>query len=77
MPAYSIREWLGIPQYEMTRIIGGDDKGIHIWLESYKRKVFVCSGCGAVHETGYHGIKGSVAEGLAPPLAGASVFACS
>jgi transposase len=65
MPAYSIRKWLGIPQYKITRIIGEDHKEIHIRLEPYKRKAFVCSGCGAVHETGYHGIEESVVEDLA------------
>ena len=65
MPAYSIRKWLGIPQYKITRIIGEDHKEIHIRLEPYKRKAFVCSGCGAVHETGYHGIVESVVEDLA------------
>ena len=65
MPAYSIRKWLGVPQYKITRIIGEDDKEIHIRLEPYQRKAFVCSGCGAVHETGYHGIEESVVEDLA------------
>ena len=65
MPAYSIRKWLGIPQYKITRIIEEEDKEIHIRLEPYQRKTFVCSGCGAVHETGYHGIEESVVEDLA------------
>jgi len=65
MPAYSIRKWLGIPQYKITGIIREDHKEIHIRLEPYKKKAFVCSGCGAVHETGYHGIEESVVEDLA------------
>ncbi|HEX9916261.1 MAG TPA: transposase [candidate division Zixibacteria bacterium] len=65
MPAYSIRKWLSIPQYKITRIIGDDDKEIHVWLEPYQRKAFVCSGCGEVHEAGYHGIEESVVEDLA------------
>jgi len=65
MPAYSIRKWLSIPQYKITRIIREDHKEIHIRLEPYQRKAFVCSGCGTVHETGYHGIEESVVEDLA------------
>jgi len=65
MPAYSIRKWLSIPQYKITRIIREDHKEIHIRLEPYQRKAFVCSGCGTVHETGYHGTEESVVEDLA------------
>ena len=66
MQAYSIRKWLNIPQYKITRIIREDDKGIHIRVEPYKRKAFVCSGCGEVHKKiGYHGVEESVVEDLA------------
>jgi len=65
MQAYSIRRWLNIPQYKITEIISENDKGIHIRLEPYQRKAFVCSGCGEVHKIGYHGIEESVVEDLA------------
>jgi transposase len=65
MQAYSIRKWLNIPQYKITGIISESDKEIHIRLEPYKRRVFVCSGCGEVHQIGYHGIEESVVEDLA------------
>ena len=53
MQGYSIRKQLNIPQYKITRIISENDKEIHIRLEPYKRKAFVCSGCGEVHKRGY------------------------
>lgn len=65
MQGYSIRRQLNIPQYKITRIISENDKEIHIRLEPYKRKAFVCSGCGEVHKIGYHGIEESVVEDLA------------
>jgi len=65
MQVYSIRKALNIPQYKITEIISENDKEIHIRLEPYQRKVFVCSGCGEVHKIGYHGIEESVVEDLA------------
>jgi len=65
MQGYSIRKQLNIPQYKITKIISENDKEIHIRLEPYKRKAFVCSGCGEVHKIGYHGVEESVVEDLA------------
>ena len=65
MQGYSIRKHLNIPQYKITEIISGNEKEVHVRLEPYKRKAFVCSGCGEVHRIGYHGIEESVVEDLA------------
>ena len=72
MLAYSIRKWLSIPlvvnlepPYKITRIIREAHKEIHLRLEPYQGQALVCSGCGTVHETGYHGIEESVVEDLA------------
>lgn len=50
MQGYSIRRALNFPEYKITQIINQTDREIHICVEPYKRKVFVCSGCGDVHE---------------------------
>ncbi len=65
MQGYSIRKQLNIPQYKITKIISENDKEMHIRLEPYRRRAFVCSGCGGVHKIGYHGIEESVVEDLA------------
>ena len=65
MLGYSIRKQLNIPQYKITKIISENDKEIYIRLEPYRRRAFVCWGCGGVHKIGYHGIEESVVEDLA------------
>ena len=64
MQRYSIRKRLNIPEYKITDILSETDKNIHIKLEPYKKKKFVCSGCGQVHKIGEHGIEESIAEDL-------------
>jgi len=64
MQVYSIRKALNIPEYKITKIISATDKEIHIKLEPYKRRPFVCSGCSQVHKIGQHGLEESVVEDL-------------
>ena len=64
MRIYSIRKGLNIPEYKITGILSETDKEIRLKLEPYKRKPFVCSGCGGVHKIGYHGLEESVVEDL-------------
>jgi len=52
---YNIKKLINIPQYKVTEIILNTEKEIHIRLEPYKRKPFICSYCGQVHKIGYHG----------------------
>ena len=62
MRVYSIRKRLNIPYYKITKILSESDKHIQIKLEPYKRKPFVCSGCGKVHKIGQHGFEQSTVE---------------
>mgnify|MGYP003393981610 CR=1 FL=1 len=64
MRIYSIKKRLNIPEYKITGILSETDKEIHIKLEPYKRKKFICSGCGQLHKIGYHGKEESIAEDL-------------
>lgn len=64
MRVYSIKKRLNIPVYKITEVISESETEIHLRLEPYKRKSFVCSGCEKVHKTGYHGKEESVAEDL-------------
>lgn len=64
MRRYSIKNRLDIPEYKITDILSETDKDIHIKLEPYKKKKFVCSGCGQVHKIGEHGIEESIVEDL-------------
>jgi len=64
MQTYSIRKGLNIPEYKITEILSETDKEIQIKVEPYKRKPFVCSGCGQVHKIGYHGTEEPVVEDL-------------
>lgn len=72
MRVYSIKKWLNIPQYKISGIIYEDEKRIEIRVEPYKRKVFVCSGCGKVHAKGHHGETETVVEDL--PVFGKRVY---
>lgn len=64
MRKYSIKKRLNIPEYKITDILSETDKDIHIKLEPYKRKKFICSGCGQVHKIGQHGIEEAIAQDL-------------
>lgn len=64
MQIYSIKKRLNIPEYKITDILSETDKEIHIKIEPYKRKKFICSGCGQVHKIGQHGIEEVIAEDL-------------
>lgn len=64
MQIYSIRKALNIPGYKVTGVIFDNNRDIHLRLEPYKRRKFICSGCKGVHKTGYHGIEESVVEDL-------------
>lgn len=61
---YGIKKRLNIPEYKITEIISESKAEIHLRMEPYKKKPFVCSGCGQVHKTGYHGREESTAEDL-------------
>ena len=62
MQGYSIRATLNFPGYKITQIINQTDKEIHIRIEPYKRKGFICSGCGDVHAGMARGTTEVVAE---------------
>lgn len=64
MRIYNIKKRLNIPEYKITEILSETDKEIHIKLAPYKRKKFVCSGCGQVHKIGQHGLEETTAEDL-------------
>lgn len=64
MQRYSIRKRLNIPEYKITDILLETAKEIHIKLEPYKKKEFICSGCGQVHKIGYHGQEETVVKDL-------------
>ena len=64
MRVYSIKKRLNIPAYKITGVISENKTEIHLRLEPYKRKPFVCSGRGHIHKTGYHGKEESTAEDL-------------
>jgi len=64
MQTHSIRKRLNIPGYKITSILLEREEEIHIRIEPYKRKGFICSGCGKNHKVGYHGLEESVAEDL-------------
>lgn len=64
MQRYSIKKCLEIPGYKIREIIKETKKEIHIRIEPYKRKRFLCSGCGKIHKKGYHGEEESIVEDL-------------
>jgi transposase len=64
MHVYTIKRLLNIQEYKVTGIISATPKEIHIRLEAYKRKKAICSGCGKVHEVGYHSSKEVMVEDL-------------
>ena len=50
--------------------IGEDEINVHV--RPYKKKLAVCSGCGAIHKDGYHGSAVSRARDL--PIMGVKVY---
>ena len=55
---------MNIPGYKVVEIISMTEDEMHLRLEAYKRKEAVCSGCGEVHKTGYHGETEVIVEDL-------------
>jgi len=55
MQAYSIRKVMNIPEYKIMAVKVMNTDEIHLWIEPYKHKKFVCIGCGQIHNNGYHG----------------------
>lgn len=64
MRIYSIKKRLNIPEYKITGILFETDTEIHIKIEPYKRKKFICSGCGQIHKISQHGLEKSQARDL-------------
>ena len=64
MRRYSIKKRLNIPEYKITDILSETEKEIRIKIKPYKRKRFICSGCGKVHKIGQHGMEEAIAEDL-------------
>lgn len=56
MREYSITKTLCIPEYKITKILSETKEEIHICVEPYKRKPFVCSNCGNIHKGPARGI---------------------
>lgn len=51
----SLKQLLRIPHgYKMTRFEETPET-LEIYIEPYKNKKAVCSGCGEIHKEGYHG----------------------
>lgn len=63
MQRNTIRKLLNIPGYKVVRVLSSADD-IHVWLEPYKRRQSICSGCGLVHKHGYHGFTELVVEDI-------------
>ena len=49
----SIRSALNIPGYKVIKVEKNATR-YDIWIEAYKRNKGKCSGCGAIHQKGYH-----------------------
>ena len=63
MHLYNIRNILNIPTYKITKVFSEHNE-IHMNLDPYERKAFICSGCGGIHKTGYHGKEVAIARDL-------------
>ncbi len=64
MDLNTLTKLLNIPGYKVVEIISITEDEMHLRLEAYKRKEAVCSGCGEVHKTGYHGETEVIVEDL-------------
>jgi len=56
MREYSITKALCLPEYKITEILSEAKEEIHIRVEPYKRKPFVCSSCGNIHQSPERGM---------------------
>jgi transposase len=50
-----LRRLLNIPRQYKTTKFEETDETLEIYIEPYKNKKAVCSGCGETHKEGYHG----------------------
>ena len=64
MRIYTIKKALNIPEYKITEVISENETKVHLRLEPYKRKAFLCSGCGKIHKIGYHGSEETIVRDL-------------
>lgn len=62
MQKHSITKSLNLPEYKIEKIIEQKSEEIHIEIRAYKRKKFICSECGEVHEGKNHGFTKVVVE---------------
>jgi len=62
MRNYSITKALSLPEYKITEILSEAKEEIHIRVEPYKRKMFVCSNCGNIHKGTARGMIEVMAE---------------
>lgn len=62
MREYSITKALCLPEYKIIEILSEAKEEIHIRVEPYKRKPFVCSSCGNIHKGPARGMIEVMAE---------------
>lgn len=62
MQRHSITRSLNLPEYKIEKILSQDSEEIHIEVRPYKRKKFVCSGCGEEHKELIHGFTKVIVE---------------
>jgi len=62
MQRYSITRSLNLPEFKIEKIIKENPKEIHIEVRAYKRKKFMCSGCGQIHKNSNNGYTKVVVE---------------
>jgi transposase len=65
MRLYTIKKALNIPGYKIVEVVFNNETELHLHIEPYKRKAFICSGCGKVHKIGYHGSEETIVRDLA------------
>ncbi len=63
MQGNSIRSTLEIPGFKIARIERSATR-YDIWIEAYKRNKGRCSGCGEIHQQGYHSSRETIAEDI-------------
>jgi len=64
MCLYTITQLIDIPGYQVTEILSMRDDEIHVKIKLMADHRGRCSGCGEIHEGGYHSSKEMVAEGM-------------
>ena len=72
MELNTLTQLLNIQGYKVVEVISTTEEDIHLRLEAYKRNKAVCSGCGEIHEEGYHSEKEVIVEDL--PLSDRRVY---